>query len=183
MCVWQGALKYSNEKRTSEMTYVLENISNEAVTRNYSHVEPEVVELPTFLRLSSSAPEAVIDIRDLRLRTFIGFNPEERTKRQDVVINIRIAYFPQRGIYNDRVESAMDYKRITKKVISHVEKGRFLLLEKLVADVLAICSEQPAITHSRVTIDKPHALRFAESVSLTMEHHAKPSNRNGESQS
>ena len=141
-----------------------------------------MVAKPTLFRPAASVPEAVIDIRDLRLRTFIGFNPEERTKQQDVVINIRIAYIPKRGIYSDRVESALDYKRVTKKVIGHVENGRFLLLEKLVADVLAICSEHPGITHSRVTIDKPHALRFSESVSLTMEYHAERCNRNGESQ-
>ena len=165
------------------MTYAMENVPPEEITGSRGPVNPGAVEKPSYLRLAADAPEAVIDIQQLRLRTFIGFNPEERTKKQDVVINIRIAYVPERGIYSDRVESALDYKRVTKKVISHVENGRFLLLEKLVADVLAICSEHPGITHSRVTIDKPHALRFSESVSLTMEYHAGRHNRNGEPRS
>ena len=42
----------------------------------------------------------------------------------------------------------------------------------LVADVLAICSEHPDVQFARVTIDKPHALRFADSVSLALEYHA-----------
>jgi D-erythro-7,8-dihydroneopterin triphosphate epimerase len=69
----------------------------------------------------------------------------------------------------DSIEDALNYKVITKKVINHVEQGQFLLLEKLVSDVLSICSDHPSIRSSRVTIDKPHALRFADSVSLTLE--------------
>lgn len=120
----------------------------------------------------NSISKAVIKIRDLRLRTFIGFNPEERSKQQDVVINIEISYVPSPGVLDDRVDDALDYKLITKKVIELVETGRFLLLEKLVADVLAICSDHADISYSKVTIDKPHALRFADSVSLTLEYQA-----------
>jgi len=113
---------------------------------------------------------ATINIRNLRLRTFIGFNPDETTKKQDVVINIEIRYAINSAVLQDRIEDALDYKVITKKVIRHVEEGRFLLLEKLVSDVLALCRDHPSIQFSRVTIDKPHALRFADSVSLTLEH-------------
>ena len=121
---------------------------------------------------SKSISNAVINVRNLRLRTYIGFNPEERIKQQDVVINIEIKYTINKGVLNDQVGDALNYKVITKNVIKHVENGHFLLLEKLVADVLAICTEHPAITHTRVMIDKPHALRFADSVSLTMDYHA-----------
>ena len=115
---------------------------------------------------------ATINIRNLRLRTFIGFNPEETEKQQDVVINIEINYSFAESVLRDEVGDALNYKVITKKVIAHVENGRFLLLEKLVADVLDICSDHPDVNHARVSIDKPHALRFADSVSLTLEYHA-----------
>jgi D-erythro-7,8-dihydroneopterin triphosphate epimerase len=120
------------------------------------------------------ASRATIAIRNLRLRTFIGFNPEETEKRQDVVINIEIDYAVAESALRDRVEDALDYKVITKQVIRHVEEGRFLLLERLVADVLEICSDHPSICSARVTIEKPHALRFADSVSLTLEYRADP---------
>jgi len=116
---------------------------------------------------------ATINIRNLRLRTYIGFNDEERTKKQDVVLNLEISYRTNPAVFNDEVEGALNYKTITKAVIRQVEEGRFLLLEKLAADVLASCSNHPEVTHARVTIDKPHALRFAESVSLTLEYHTK----------
>ena len=104
---------------------------------------------------------ATINIKNLRLRTFIGFNAEERVKKQDVVLNIRIRYRPNPSVLDDEVEGALNYKTITKAVIRQVEEGRFLLLEKLVADVLATCSNHADVTHASVTVDKPHALRFA----------------------
>ena len=125
---------------------------------------------------SDRAMKAMINVRNLRLRTYIGFNPEERTKMQDVVINIEISYRPDPSALDDRVDGALNYKTITKQVIEHVEGGRFLLLEKMVADVLHICSQAPEILSSRVTIDKPHALRFADSVSLTLEYEAETLN-------
>ena len=128
----------------------------------------------TFNRANRELPfdRATINIRNLRLRTFIGFNPEERVKKQDVVLNIQISYLPSAAILNDQVEGALNYKTITKAIIRLVEEGRFLLLEKLVADVLATCSSHAEVAHASVTIDKPHALRFAESVSLTLQYSA-----------
>ena len=119
---------------------------------------------------------ATINISNLRLRAYIGFNPEEKVKKQDLVINVEIKYSLNDGILNDQVEHALDYKTITKQVIDYVEDGHFLLLEKLVADVLDICSRNKAVNAAKVTIDKPHALRFADSVSLSLEYSADISN-------
>jgi len=123
----------------------------------------------TFINRTASK-RATINIKNLRLRTFIGFNPEEMEKKQDVVINIEIAYRIHEAVLEDEVDQALNYKSVTKAVIQHVEQGRFLLLEKLVAEVLDICSDHRDVIASRVTIDKPHALRFADSVSLTLEY-------------
>tara|TARA_R110002072_G_scaffold45422_6_gene126358 strand:+ start:11258 stop:11620 length:363 start_codon:yes stop_codon:yes gene_type:complete len=114
---------------------------------------------------------AVINITNLRLRTFIGFNPEEQEKLQDIVINVEIHYPASKLFLEDKVDSALNYKDITKKIIAHVEQGRFLLLEKLVSDVLSICCEHEWVSYARIKIDKPHALRFADSVSLSLDHH------------
>ncbi|MFT5396715.1 MAG: D-erythro-7,8-dihydroneopterin triphosphate epimerase [Gammaproteobacteria bacterium] len=113
---------------------------------------------------------ATINISNLRLRTYIGFNQEEKEKKQDIVVNIEINYSVTESVLNDHISDALNYKDISKKVIQHVEEGRFLLLEKLVADVLDICSQHNSVNNARVTIDKPNALRFADSVSITLEY-------------
>ncbi|MCK8516206.1 dihydroneopterin triphosphate 2'-epimerase [Methylonatrum kenyense] len=112
-----------------------------------------------------------IRIKELRLRTFIGFNPEEQQKLQDVVINVLIEYDALKAARSDQPEEALNYKTVTKQIIRLVEENRFLLLEKLVHDVLNCAMEHPSVERAEVEIDKPHALRFADSVSLTMSAH------------
>jgi len=112
---------------------------------------------------------AIINITNLRLRTYIGFNPDEQTKQQDIIINAEIHYPANKLCLEDNVDNALNYKLIAKKIIQHVEEGKFLLLEKLVSDVVNICSEHDWVSYARVKIDKPHALRFADSVSLSLE--------------
>ncbi|WP_105253441.1 dihydroneopterin triphosphate 2'-epimerase [Pseudoalteromonas sp. T1lg75] len=112
---------------------------------------------------------AIINVTNLRLRTYIGFNPEEREKKQDVVINLEIHYPADKACEQDEVAQALNYKTITKAVIEVVEQGHFLLLEKLVAEILALCHSHPSVHYAKARVDKPHALRFADSVSLTLD--------------
>lgn len=112
--------------------------------------------------------DAVINVSQLRLRTYIGFNPEELSKRQDVVICAQINYQADNACGSDDELSALNYKTITKEIIAHVENGKFRLLEKLTADLLQIILSHPQVTRASVTVDKPHALRFADSVGITL---------------
>lgn len=111
---------------------------------------------------------AIIKIKNLRLRTFIGIKDDEINNKQDVIINARIHYSAADAANSDNMDNALNYRTITKKIIALVEQQRFSLLEKLTADVLAIASEHSAVKYAEVEIDKPHALRFADSVSLTL---------------
>lgn len=111
---------------------------------------------------------AVIKIKNLRLRTYIGINEDEIKNKQDVVINARIQYSAEAAANSDEMDKALNYRTITKQIISLVENNRFALLEKLTADVLALASAHPSVSFAEVEVDKPHALRFADSVSLTL---------------
>ena len=115
-----------------------------------------------------SISEARINISNLRLRTYIGFNPEEKTKQQDVIVNAQIHYRADPVFASDDHRDALNYKLITKRMIRHIETGRFQLLEKLTADLLAIATESERVSFAEVRVDKPHALRFADSVSVTL---------------
>lgn len=112
--------------------------------------------------------EATINISNLRLRTYIGFNPEEKAKQQDVIVNAEISYRADTVFGNDNEEDALNYKIITKRIIHHIERGRFNLLEKLASDLIGIATESERVSFAQVRIDKPHALRFADSVSVTL---------------
>lgn len=123
-----------------------------------------VHELSTALHIS----EARIQISKLRLRTYIGFNPEEKSKKQDIVVSADIYYSAYSAAASDNEADALNYKIITKKIIDHVEYGRFQVLEKLASDLLAIAAESERLSHAEVRVDKPHTLCFADSVSITL---------------
>ncbi len=111
---------------------------------------------------------ARIRIKNLRLRTYVGFNAGEQHKRQDVVVNLAIGYRADGAAQADDVAQALDYKAITKQIIELVENNRYLLLEKLGRDVLALVLDHEPVRQVEVEVDKPHALRFSDSVSLTL---------------
>ncbi len=111
---------------------------------------------------------ARIRIKNLRLRTYIGIKEEEINNRQDVVINATILYPADNAVEINQIEHALNYRTITKAIISHVESNRFALLERLTQEVLDIVMDNEQVRYAEVEVDKPHALRFSESVSITL---------------
>ncbi len=113
---------------------------------------------------------AIIRVKNLLIRTYIGFNPEELVNKQDVIINLEIeADVPAKAMEADEPDGIFDYKTITKKIITLVQDGQFKLLEVLTQTILNTIMEDELVSRARVEVDKPHALRFAESVSCEME--------------
>ena len=112
--------------------------------------------------------KTTITIRNLALRTIIGFNDWERTKKQDIVINIEIDFDASEAIKTDNVEDTLDYKKIKRNIIALVEESSFNLIEKLAAAIVEQIMGNRLVLGTRVTVDKPHALRFTDSVAVTM---------------
>ncbi|PAU54481.1 dihydroneopterin triphosphate 2'-epimerase [Pseudomonas sp. PIC25] len=117
---------------------------------------------------------ARIRVKDLRLRTYIGIKEEEINNKQDVLINLTILYPAIEAVRDNDIEHALNYRTITKAIIQHVEGNRFALLERLTQELLDLIMENPAVRYAEVEVDKPHALRFAESVSITLTAHRDP---------
>ena len=105
-------------------------------------------------------------IQDLMLRTIIGINDEERRNRQDVLINISLHADTRDAGASDEIEDAVNYRTITKRVIARVEESQFYLVEKMAAEIAAICLEDPRVEAVDVRVEKPGALRFARSVGV-----------------
>jgi D-erythro-7,8-dihydroneopterin triphosphate epimerase len=112
---------------------------------------------------------AIIRIKNLHVRTIIGFNPEERVNRQDVIINLEIEVDVSEAIRTDHQDGIYNYKAVTKSVIALVSESKCNLLERLTNDVLQLVMKDKNVIRAKVEIDKPHALRFSESVSVELE--------------
>lgn len=112
-----------------------------------------------------------IEITNMRLRTYIGINDWEQEHRQDVLINIKIncAAKSLLACASDDINDTINYKAISKKVISCVEDSRFMLVEKMAAAILAIVLGTPMVSSASVKVEKPGALRFSDSVGVCLQ--------------
>ena len=108
-------------------------------------------------------------ITDLLLRTVIGINAEERRERQDVLINIVLYTDTRKAGETDDINDTVNYRTLAKQVIHLVESSQFYLIEKLAAEIARLCLEDPRVERTRVTVEKPGALRFARSVGVSIE--------------
>ena len=111
---------------------------------------------------------AIIRIKNLSLRTIIGINDWEREHKQDVVINITMDFDAQKACASDNIKDTLDYKTITKQIITEVESSSYLLLEKLTDAILKLVMKNPKVNEATIRVDKPFALRFADSVSIEL---------------
>ena len=110
-----------------------------------------------------------IHIKDLLLRGIVGINKEEREKRQDILINITLFADTSAAGRSDHISDAVNYRTLTKRVIRMVEASSFHLVERLAAEVAALCLADPRVEAARVRVEKPGALRFARSVGVEIE--------------
>ena len=110
-----------------------------------------------------------IHIKDLLLRTIIGTNDDERTDKQDVLINIVLFADTRAAGASDNIDDTVNYRTITKDVIELVEASEFLLVEKMAAEITKLCLIHEQVERVRVTVEKPQAIRFAANVGVTIE--------------
>jgi FolB domain-containing protein len=110
-----------------------------------------------------------IIIKDLLLRGIIGINPDERVKKQDILLNIVLYHDIRRAAESDDIADAANYKEISKRVIDFVEGSSFLLVERLVTEIARLILTEYPISRVRVRVEKPGALRFAKSVGIEID--------------
>jgi len=110
-----------------------------------------------------------IVIRDLLLRGIVGINPEERTRPQNILVNVTMWADTRPAAASDDIEDAVNYRTITKAIIDHIESGEPMLVERLVSEVADICLDaDPRVEEVEVAVEKPGALRFARSVGVVI---------------
>jgi FolB domain-containing protein len=108
-------------------------------------------------------------IEGLLARGILGINPEERENLQDIVIDVTLGVDTRRAAASDDIADAINYRTVTKAIIEHVETGQPKLVERLAAEIVALCLDlDERIEEVEVEVHKPGALRFAESVGIVI---------------
>ncbi len=110
-----------------------------------------------------------IIIKDLLLRGVLGVNDWEREVRQDILVNLTLFTDLSAAARSDDIEDTVNYRTVTKAIIEHVENSQWYTVEALAENLARICVRQSGISRVRVRVEKPGALRFAESVGVEIE--------------
>jgi FolB domain-containing protein len=105
-------------------------------------------------------------IKDLLLRGIIGINDWEREKPQDILINISLSGDLRPAGASDKIEDTINYRTITKQIIALIAKANRFTVEALAQDIATICLKTDGVEEARVRVEKPGALRFAQSVGV-----------------
>ena len=108
----------------------------------------------------------IIRIKNLRLRTIVGIQHWERKQRQDVIINVEMEFDGTKAAKSDSIDDTVNYKVIKQRIIKEVESARYYLLDRLADQILKVIMKEKKIKRAIVEVDKPQALRFADSVSV-----------------
>ncbi len=110
-----------------------------------------------------------IIITNLLVRGIIGVNDWERAQLQDILVNIEIEADLRKAGISDKLEHSISYSTVAKNVIVHVESAKRLTVEALAEDIAAICLKEPGALKARVRVEKPGAVRSAQSVGVEIE--------------
>ena len=108
-------------------------------------------------------------IKNLLVRGIIGIRDWERKRVQDILINIILYTDTLRAANTDDINDCADYSTISKKVQAHAESAERFTVEALAKDLASLCLREKNVQKVTVRVEKPGAVRFAESVGVEIE--------------
>jgi FolB domain-containing protein len=110
-----------------------------------------------------------IIIKNLVARGIIGINDWERETPQEILINIIVYTDIHKAAETDDITHSVNYRTLAKKAQHHAETAARLSVEALAEDIARLCLQEPNAVKVRVRVEKPGAVRFAESVGVEIE--------------
>jgi len=105
-------------------------------------------------------------IKNLRARGIIGLNDWEREKKQDIIINIEIDAELHKAGETDDIEYSVNYRTVAKRAMTIAETAGKLTVEALAHEIALSVLEEERAVRARVRVEKPGAVRFADSVGV-----------------
>ena len=116
----------------------------------------------------------IVFLRGLRIETVIGIYDWEKAIKQPVILDIEMASDIARGAATDRIEDALNYKAVSKRLKQFVGEARFELVESLAEHCAAIIREEFGVPWVRLTLNKTGAVTDADGVGVIIERGKRP---------
>lgn len=111
----------------------------------------------------------IVYISDLRIETVIGIYDWEREIRQVVSINLEMSADNRKAAATERIEDALNYKAVAKRLIQFVEASDFQLVETLAERIAEIVLDEFDVDWLRLQLGKPGAVTGSKEVGVIIE--------------
>ena len=114
-------------------------------------------------------------IEGLEIPALIGIYDWERRIRQTLVFDLEMGFDNRRPAASDNIEHTLNYKAVSKRLIEFVGQSDFGLVETLAERCAAIILTEFNVSHVRLKLSKPGAVRGARAVGVVIERTRTPS--------
>lgn len=111
----------------------------------------------------------IVFIRGLVIETIVGIHDWEKQSRRPVVLDLELGCDCAGAAATDRIEDALDYDTITRRLREHVSASRFELIETLAETCADLLLAEFPLPWLRLTLHKPGALGEGIDVGITIE--------------
>ena len=107
-----------------------------------------------------------IFINDLQVETVIGIFDWEREIKQTISINLEMEFDISKAAKSDDINDSLDYKKVSKRIISLCEKADSYLVENLIEKIAQVVLKEFPVSKVTVSLETPGALRGSKSVGI-----------------
>ena len=111
----------------------------------------------------------IIFLGGLEIKTIIGIYEWERITQQTVILDIEMAYDISKAAKTDDIANTLDYKTVSKRIISFVEASEYYLVEKLTEEIAQLILKEFNVPWVKITLNKKGAISGASDVGIVIE--------------
>jgi len=114
----------------------------------------------------NSKIKRTVFIKNFIIEEIIGFYKHEKEKKQKIIFNI-VLDIDQSSLPNEKdIKSIVDYEKIINKLKNLTKNKKYNFLESLAEDSFKEIFEDKRINSLKIKIEKPEAIKNAESVGV-----------------
>lgn len=111
----------------------------------------------------------IVFLRGLRIETVIGIYDWEKKIKQPVILDLEMSTDVAKAAETDRIEDALNYKEISKRLKQFVSESRFELVETLAERCAEIVLREFCVDWVRLSLNKTGAVSGADGVGVVIE--------------
>ncbi len=110
-----------------------------------------------------------IFLTGLKTECIVGIWDWERRVKQTVVVDLEMGTDVRRAAATDRIEDAVDYKKVAKRLLAFIETSEFQLVETLTERIAELIVREFSVPWVRVRLNKQGAIRGSRDVGIVVE--------------